>query len=175
MNLVLRVGIALSVVAAAVVLGMRVQAADPLVRCGTVSEFSAPTASTAGSFVLTSRDSVVRASVAAGTAISDISSYLCAQLTPGAPSAVFVGLVAPGQNGYVAEAPPSAATSSLTKFSEAATSLVLLATAFVFFVVLVVFASYGGAWGRRRVAQVDGRPYNSRIRQRPGGVRASHR
>ena len=175
MNLALRVGIAFSVVAAAVLLGMGAQAADPLVRCGTVSEFSAPTANSAGSFVLTSADTAVKASVAAGTAMSALAGYRCVELNPGAPSAAFVGLVAPGQAGYVAESLPSGAASPLAKAGEAATSLVLIATALVFFSILVVFASYGGRWGRRRVAVVDNRPYNSNIRQRPGGVRTSHR
>ena len=172
MNLTLRVGIAFSVVAAAVLLGMGAQAADPLVRCGTVSEFSAPTANSAGSFVLTSADTAVKASVAAGTAMSALAGYACVELNPGA---AFVGLVAPGQAGYVAESLPSGAASPLAKAGEAATSLVLIATALVFFSILVVFASYGGRWGRRRVAVVDNRPYNSNIRQRPGGVRTSHR
>jgi len=175
MNLVLRVGVALSVLGAAVFLGVRAQAADPVVRCGTVSELSAPTGGAAGSFILTSAGDAVNVAVAPDAATSGLSRYACVQLNPGTPAAAYVGLVAPGQPGYVAESLPSTATSPLAKFAEAATSLVLLATALVFFSILVVFASYGGTWGRRRVARVDARPYNSRIRQRPGGVRASHR
>src|SRR5438105_12482846 len=134
---------------------MGAQAADPLVRCGTVSEFSAPTANSVGSFVLTSADTAVKASVAAGTAMSALAGYRCVELNPGAPSAAFVGLVAPGQAGYVAESLPSGAASPLAKAGEAATSLVLSATALVSLSSPAAFAGHGGTAVRCRRCGVD--------------------
>ena len=172
MNLVVRIALALSVVAVAI--GMSAAGAQTVVRCGEVSEFVAPTESAPGSFAMVSGGDALSVMVPPTATVSGLSHYACVSVVPGAPAASFVGLVTPGMPGYVSAAPTGPAPQA-TKASEAATSLVLLATALVLFSVLVVFASYGGAWGRRVSAPQAAQPYNDDIRQRPGGVRASHR
>src|SRR5919198_2562025 len=168
MNLLLRAGIALAVLGA--VVGMSVAGADTVIRCGDVTEFTAPTAQAAGAFVIGDDSHAVKIAVPAGTELAALSGYSCVSVTPGTPAA-YAGVVAPGARGYQPQALPATAST----FSEMATSLVLLTTAVVLFTVLVVFASYGGAWGRRIAAPRPVRPYNDDLRQRPGGVRISHR
>ena len=167
----MRIGVALTVLAAALVLATRAAAVSPVVRCGDVSDFVAPTASADGSFVLRGDGTELRIAAPARLLTSVPSGYTCASIVPGTPNAQLTGILSPGTPGYVTPSAPVAAS----RFQEAATSLVLLTTALVFFAILVVFGSYGGAWGRRLAAPSVARPYNDDIRRRPGGVRTSHR
>jgi hypothetical protein len=168
MNLVLRTVIALAVLG--VVIGMSVAAADTVVRCGDVADFSPPSTTANGSLVLTNDASAMKVVVPAGTQVAALSGYTCLSLTPGAPAPVFAAVVSPGTRGYE----PGQVRATANALSNVATSLVLLTTALVLFVVLAVFASYGGAWGRR-IPVRRAVAYNRDLRQRPGGVRTSHR
>ena len=83
--------------------------------CGQVSLFNRSTPTTSGSFVITpSGQSGTYVVLPAGVQ-GEFGGYVCAAvktLPQGAPSIVFVGLLAPGRPGYVAEGAASAAPSA---------------------------------------------------------------
>ena len=82
MNLALRIGLALVVIAAAVGLGVRAAGAGAVVRCGDVSQIVAPTETEEGSFLLTTADTSVKVVAPAGARVSDVIGYTCVSLVP---------------------------------------------------------------------------------------------
>ena len=86
------------------------------VMCGKVSLFTAPTSSASGSFVITPTGATGSYIVIpAGGQMSATSSYTCVKvknLPQGAPSVVFVSVLTPGMDGYVAEGAVTSAAPS---------------------------------------------------------------
>ena len=83
--------------------------------CGQVSLFNRSTPTTSGSFVITPRGQSGTYVVLPAGVQGEFSGYVCAAvrvLPQGAPSIVFVRLLAPGGPGYVAEGAASAAPSA---------------------------------------------------------------
>jgi len=77
------------------------------VMCGQVSQFTPATSTVAGRFVITPRgESGNLVVIRPGTQLSGLAGYACVKVNvaAAAPSVTFVALLAPGMDGYVAEA-----------------------------------------------------------------------
>jgi hypothetical protein len=76
-------------------------ATDAVVRCGETTQFVAPTADTAGSFVLVSDGRADLVRVPAGSGLAAAGGYSCARIKPGTPSSELVEFLPMNSPEYV--------------------------------------------------------------------------
>jgi hypothetical protein len=76
---------------------------EPVVRCGQTTQFVAPTATTPGSFVLSSAGRAELVTVPAGSGLVAAGGYNCALIRPGSPASELVEFIKIGAPGYVPE------------------------------------------------------------------------
>lgn len=76
-------------------------AAEAVVRCGETTQFVAPTANTAGSFVISAEDRAELVTVPAGSGLAAAGGYNCVRIKPGTPSGELVEFLPMNSPDYV--------------------------------------------------------------------------